>query len=428
MSSFIDINFVLPAVLKVGAEGFISVQPIPGVDQTTAIIYDMTLDIPGGASHAVVQYQRDFASADWTFSFFVPQSFLNEPGPAALATIKFKISDKGKIFQTQDDFIIWVGIDTNKSPFSVTSITPTSVELDAQSTAQLLLAGTGFDKTFSNCNLVGPSPVYATITGASATNCTVDIKGSDVSVFGAYRILLCVDEEDTPDTFIAPTFIHIEKKIPLPNLTLLSMDPDILWQGNNFALEISKDDATCGWNDVRIGDIKINAASGYTMDVSHKGIIRISNTECRVRCTLSSLPKIQVREAATLKLSATNKGKPINVTNTLPLTLRPIPPASTFRISGCLPFTVAKTTITGTNFRFYLTGTDLDQIIAIHFGTSYQLGIFTRTPFSMQCKFFVPPRTIQPGPYQFTVRYKDPNSGIEQTKVVQNIQVTVILP
>ncbi|WP_265706786.1 hypothetical protein [Verminephrobacter aporrectodeae] len=425
MPSFIDIKFVLPTMLNIGAEGFICVQPIPGVDQATAIIHDMTLDVSDGASHAVVQYQRDFASADWTFSFFVPQSFLSEAGPAALTTIKFKVSDGGNIFQTRDDCTIYVEIDTDKSLFSVASITPTSVKLDAQSTAKLLLTGTGFDKAYSNCNLVGPSSVGATITGASATNCSVTIEGSDVSVFGTYRILLFA--EATHDTFIAPIFIHIEEKILPPILTLLSMNPSILWQGNNFSLEISKDDATCAWDDVRIGDIQINAASGYTMDVSHRGIIHVSNTECRVDCTLSSLPKVRLKETATLKLSATNKGKPINVTNMLPLTLRPSPPASIFRINSCAPFTVIKAFITSTNFRFHFVGDNFEQIVSIQFGDSYQLSIFTRTSNRMECKFLTPPGTIQPGTYQFTVRYNNPNSGTEQTVVVQKIRVTVTL-
>ncbi|WP_265282005.1 hypothetical protein [Verminephrobacter aporrectodeae] len=424
MPSPVDIKFVMPVVLKIGSEGVICVQPIPGVDQTKAKIDELTLTVLDGQTHVVTDYQKDFASADWTFSFFVPQSFISETGPSITAIVNFKVLDGGQVFQTMDDYIICVDIELNKPPFSVTAITPTSVKLDAQSTAQLSVTGTALDKAFSNCNLAGPSPISATVTGASATNCTVVIQGSDVSVLGKYRILL--SDATTQDTFIAPIFINIEGKAPLPNLTLLSSAPDTLSPGDIFTLKISKDEATSSWDDVRIGDIRINTASGCTMGAApHGSIKRISNTEGSLGCTLDPVPRVRVKEKATLKLSATYEGKPINVTNTFPLTIQPDPHARIFKITCCAPFTVPKDRVKTGSFRFRFLGTNLYQITSIKFANSYQMGIISQTAYGFQCRFLPPPTDIQAGRYQFTVKYIDPQSGTEQSQTVQNITVEI---
>ncbi|WP_138927763.1 hypothetical protein [Verminephrobacter aporrectodeae] len=422
----IDINFVMPSLLKVGAEGVIRVQPISEVDQTKAKIDDLTLTLPGGESHAVIDYQRGFEFSDWTFSFLVPQSFHSVIGPSTMAIVSFKILADGQVFQTLDDCIICVDTDINKPPFSVASITPTTIQLDAQSTAQVLVKGKSLDKAYASCNLAGPSPVYAAVTGISATSCTVVIKGSDVPVLGKYRILLY--EETTQDTFIVPIDLSVEGKSPTPNLKLLSIAPDVLAPGDSFKLNISKDVATSGWDDVRIIGVQIDEASGYTSNARHGHINPVSNTECSVDCILSSAVKVLANEKATLKLLATYKMESANVTNTLALTLHPDPRTPKFNVSSCLPFRASKQFAKSPGCLFSLTGIHLDQITSFNLGNAYRMDISSQTAFRIQCRFLTPPNDIKEGVYQFTVKYDDPQSGTEKTEILQNVNVEITPP
>ncbi|WP_265706779.1 hypothetical protein [Verminephrobacter aporrectodeae] len=418
----ININFILPAILKVGTEAVISVQPIPGVDQTKATIHDLTLTAPDHAPEAVWTYQRGFEFSDWAFSFIVPESFMFH-GHSSLAIVNFKISAGGQVFQTPDNDIIIVETTVNRPPFYVTSITPTTIQLDAQSTAQVLVTGTSLDKAHPRCELAGPLPAGATITAASATNCTVEIKGSDASVPGKYRIILY--EATTQDTFIVPIDINIEEKSPEPKLKLLSITPDVLAPGDSFKLRISKDVGTSGWNDVHIRVVQIDQASGRTSNVQYGNINPVSNTECSVDCILPTAVKVVLNEKATLKLFAFYKRNWVNVTNTLPLTLRPDPRTTKYTVSTCRPHAASKQFIKSSRFLFVLNGTNLDQITSVNLGNAYQMDIFARRAFRIQCRFLTPPNDIKEGLYNFTIKYNDPQSGTEKTEVLKNIVVQI---
>ncbi|WP_138927764.1 hypothetical protein [Verminephrobacter aporrectodeae] len=418
----IDIMFVLPATLKIGGEGMVYVRPIPGVFHTRAGIFDLKL-VVNGDEHTVTNYQKSFESTSWVFSFFVPQSFHNLPGPTQSAIVSFKILSDGHVFQTLNNFSIDVEIEDDKSPFSVDSITPTSIELDAQSSAQLSVAGTGLDKVSTTCTLVGPSPVDATVIGDTPTNCSVVIRGSDVSVFGKYRVIL--NDLAYHDSFLVPIIINIEEKIPTLKLELLSVAPDDLSPGDSFKLEVSKDVATASWDDVRIGDIQIDAAGGGTAEVSHGTVNGDSETEGSINCSVPSSLEVTAKEEATLTLSATYKGKPMTVTNTLQITLEPNSQTKTFSISSCTPTMVSKADVQAAGFRFSIMGQNLDQITSIKFGNSYQMNILSRTASRIQCRFLTSASDIPENMYRFTVRYKDPQSGVEESKIVQNVRVKI---
>ncbi|WP_265653649.1 hypothetical protein [Verminephrobacter aporrectodeae] len=419
----VDVEDVLPLPLKIGTEGIVFVHPLLGVDPTRTKIYELKL-LVNGDPHDVTNFEESFELGNWTFSFFVPQSFHSLPGPSVSAAISFKLlSQHGEVFHTSDDFLVDVEIVDDKSPFSVDSITPTSVELDDQSTAQLSVTGDNLSRVSSKCTLVGPSPVNATVTGEGNTTCSVVIKGSDVSVFGKYRVMLY--EVVTRDNFLIQTFINIEEKIPTLKLELLSVAPDDLSPGDSFKLEVSKDVATASWDDVRIGDIQIDAAGGGTAEVSHGTVNGDSETEGSINCSVPSSFEVTAKEEATLTLSATYKGKPMNVTNTLQMTLVPGSQTKTFSISSCTPTTVSKADAQAAGFRFSLMGQNLDQITSIKFGNSYQMNILSRTASRIQCRFLTSASDIPENVYRFTVRYKDPQSGVEESKIVQNVRVKI---
>ncbi|MCW8164914.1 hypothetical protein D8B22_05665 [Verminephrobacter aporrectodeae subsp. tuberculatae] len=229
----------------------------------------------------------------------------------------------------------------------------------------------------------------------------------------------------TRDNFLIQTFINIEEKIPTLKLELLSVAPDDLSPGDSFKLEVSKDVATASWDDVRIGDIQIDAAGGGTAEVSHGTVNGDSETEGSINCSVPSSLEVTAKEEATLTLSATYKGKPMNVTNTLQMTLVPGSQTKTFSISSCTPTTVSKADAQAAGFRFSLMGKNLDQITSIKFGNSYQMNILSRTASRIQCRFLTSASDIPENVYRFTVRYKDPQSGVEESKIVQNVRVKI---